>query len=518
MRFIFFCGLYLTLFSYCRKCKWVFLEKIPVLETQDTNGNLVRKCRTKEHCCWHIERLLARNATLITDSAKCYGPIGNAWRPDITALDCNHSVGFATPGPKSLQLGYEEGQVSSNLVEGVQNGLYKLGRQFLGYKIGSGTDVHEGRVKDFLVFTMNMNLNDRDVLQELFLVLRYLYGSMHVTSYEQAVCDELLLVAGNPPDYKKSEEEFEAFDLQADPWVPKKGPKLPELYKEFSTMPENFEAAWFSLIDKRTEAALSSTTGDPPSHQPTRAQLADMEGQITAGLLERGLAALTPIKQTRKKNHEHGQPNKKKQRPAPVPRLRVGVGTQVRIAPFFGIKEEPKEEPKSTYERSPPGGAVSFHPRLLTRVIDENGRRQRRLSEVGLSRGTPDPKEETSAAGAARDPKEETSAAGEARTPTRRLQWPESEYKDGSPLVDLTEGPLVDLTNTPRRSPPRFLYVPLPPLVPSAAALLLHFPSAAVFCAAASRPLVGLASWGTSSGSCRMAIQTAAEVPSLLRR
>ena len=164
-------------------------------------------------------------------------------------------------------------------------------------------------------------------------------------------------------------------------------------------MPENFEAAWFSLIDKRMEAALSSTTGDPPSHQPTRAQLADMEGQITAGLLERGLAALTPIKQKRKKKHEHGQPNKKKQRPPPVPRLRVGVGTQVRIAPFFGIKEEPKEEPKSTYQRSPPGGAVSFHPRLLTRVIDENGRRQRRLSEVGLSRGTPDPKEETSAMG-----------------------------------------------------------------------------------------------------------------------
>ena len=175
MRFFFFCGLYLTLFSYCRKCKWVFLEKIPVLETQDTNGNLVRKCRTKEHCCWHIERLLARNATLITDSAKCYGPIGNAWRPDITALDCNHSVGFAAPGPKSLQLGFEEGEVSSNLVEGVQNGLYKLGRQFLGYKIGSGTDVPEGRVKDFLVFTMNMNLNDRDVLQELFLVLFFLH-------------------------------------------------------------------------------------------------------------------------------------------------------------------------------------------------------------------------------------------------------------------------------------------------------------------------------------------------------
>ena len=97
---------------------------------------------------------------------------------------------------------------------------------------------------------------------------------------------------------------------------------------------------------------------------------------------------------------------------------------------------------------------MSFHPRLLTRVIDAHGRRQRRLSEVGLSRAPP----------ASGDPKEETSAAGEARTPTRRLQWPESEYKDGSPLVDLTEGPLVDLTNTPRRSPSRFLHVPLPPL------------------------------------------------------
>ena len=265
------------------------LEKIPVLETHDSNGNPVRKCRTKEHCCWHIERLLAQDATLITDSAKCYGPIGNAWRPDITALDCNHSQGFSTPGPKSLAQGYEEGQVSSNLVEGVQNGLYKLGRQFVGCKIGSGSDVHEGRVKDFLIFTMNMNLNDRDVLQELFLVLRYLYGSMHVTTYEQVVCDELLLVAGNPPDYKKSEEEFEAFDLQVDPWVTRRGPKLPELYKEFSTMPENFEAAWFSLIDKRTEAALGSPSGDPPSHQPTRAQLTDTESQITAALLERGL-------------------------------------------------------------------------------------------------------------------------------------------------------------------------------------------------------------------------------------
>lgn len=111
---------------------------------------------------------------------------------------------------------------------------------------------------------------------------------------------------------------------------------------------------------------------------------------------------------------------------------------------------------------SPPGGAVSFHPGLLTRVITEDGKRQRRLSEVGLmhtpkkeNQENEDP-DETSppcfAVNIKKEPdlKEETSAAGEARSPfavltatptPRQLGFPESTHKN-TPLFDLTTPPI----------------------------------------------------------------------------
>ena len=58
----------------------MFFERLPELVTTNRNGDEIRRVRTKEHCCWHLQRLLARNAHLVTDSAKCYVPLGEAWR------------------------------------------------------------------------------------------------------------------------------------------------------------------------------------------------------------------------------------------------------------------------------------------------------------------------------------------------------------------------------------------------------------------------------------------------------
>ena len=61
----------------CRKLVDLFLERLPELEVTDQNGNTKKKIRTKEHCCWFLERLLAQNGRLVTDSAKCYLPMGD---------------------------------------------------------------------------------------------------------------------------------------------------------------------------------------------------------------------------------------------------------------------------------------------------------------------------------------------------------------------------------------------------------------------------------------------------------
>ena len=64
----------------CSKAKQMFFEKLPELEVTDRNGNTRKKVRTKEHCCWPLERLLALGGELITDQAKCYQQMGDVVR------------------------------------------------------------------------------------------------------------------------------------------------------------------------------------------------------------------------------------------------------------------------------------------------------------------------------------------------------------------------------------------------------------------------------------------------------
>ena len=108
---------------------------------------VVCRVRTKEHLCWHMNRLMAQGATVITDCHKSYGPLGNDIRPDLNKLDCDHSKGFSSPGPNSTAKGLTS--VSTNAVEGGGHGtLYKMVRMWLGCKIGKGSDEHEALVKD----------------------------------------------------------------------------------------------------------------------------------------------------------------------------------------------------------------------------------------------------------------------------------------------------------------------------------------------------------------------------------
>ena len=101
-----------------RKCEGFFFEPVPKLEWTDSRtGKQMCKIRTKEHLTWHIERLAAKGATVITDSHKGYRICGTELlRPDITHLDCNHSLGFSAPGKKAIAAGVE--RVNSNITEG----------------------------------------------------------------------------------------------------------------------------------------------------------------------------------------------------------------------------------------------------------------------------------------------------------------------------------------------------------------------------------------------------------------
>ena len=110
-----------------RRCEGFFFEPIPKLEWVDSRTGLQKcKIRTSEHLSWHIERLAAKGATLITDSHKGYQVCGTEkCRPDIIHHDNNHSKGFAAPGKKSIEAGIAK--VCNNMTEGGGHGtLYKL--------------------------------------------------------------------------------------------------------------------------------------------------------------------------------------------------------------------------------------------------------------------------------------------------------------------------------------------------------------------------------------------------------
>ena len=92
-------------------------------------------------------------------------------------------------------------------------------RQWLGSKIGSGNDSHREGIKDLLCFMLRCRWQNKDTLQQLLLWMRYMYGNMHVTPYEEQACKLLGLVAGSPPDYAAIDKQYKDFDTQRDPWV-----------------------------------------------------------------------------------------------------------------------------------------------------------------------------------------------------------------------------------------------------------------------------------------------------------
>ena len=85
-------------------------------------------------------------------------------------LDCDHSKGFAAPGPRSTAKGVTN--ISSNAVEGAHGALYKLIRQWMGCKIGRGSEEHEELVKDTALALLNWSWQLMDGMQQLFLWMR----------------------------------------------------------------------------------------------------------------------------------------------------------------------------------------------------------------------------------------------------------------------------------------------------------------------------------------------------------
>lgn len=352
-----------------RKCVSFFFELIPKL-AYEKNGTTKFHIKTKEHLCWWLQRLLAWNATLITDSALAYRAMGEEYRPDVTHLDCNHSVGFAAPGPKSQLLNLSNGAVCSNAVEGAHSALFRLIRQWLGCKIGKGNEEHELLIKDIGVSMLNWNWNHQDATQEVFLWMRYLYGSMEVTKFEEQILEELLLQPGPVPDYVTLEAQYEAIDIQQEDWKFLVGPPLPELRKSFSTAPENFAADWAAHIGRLVvmqEAELEAEVDSdgemaPASYQANRAEV---ECAFTSRVLKETEAA-----SQRTPKRRRGKKAKDKQRASHLkPKEEAPVGG-TRQTGIFGAAYKPN----ATKKKETP--AVSFNAKHTGQVQDPQGRRQ----------------------------------------------------------------------------------------------------------------------------------------------
>ena len=177
---------------------------------------------------------------------------------------------------------------------------------------------------------------------------------MAVTPYEAEFCNHLGVVARDPPDYKALEEEFEAFNLEQDPWEVRRGPPIPELMKEFSTAPEDFECLFFQEIERTAMAAVSAT-GEPASGQLPRALLVSAERELTARLLQCTPRWGSALKPPRKKA--------RKEKEAPL-RWRSGL-TPVQYADDSADEEE-----------SDGTSGVSFRVRNPGLVVDAAGMRQ----------------------------------------------------------------------------------------------------------------------------------------------
>lgn len=394
-----------------RKTTGFFYERILPLAYTTRNGEEKYKHRTKESLCWHIVRLAAWGGKVVTDCAKGYLPLGDYWRPDIDHRDNNHSKGFNVCGPKSIAAGATN--ENSNLGEGGGHAtLYKLLRGWLGKKIGSsGSDEYEGLVKDLVVMMMNCNYSTpkKDILQELFLWMRFKYGTMHPTVLEKNLCRKMDLEIRPVPDYEAVEATFLAINLEEEPWPFTVGPELPELRKGGSTAPFNWTARWgnyrhahWAALELEAEAAVKA---GPDVASPVTYRNA---GAVPLSELTSPHVGISPAKRPQQKRPRTSTGKGKapavfassNANPAAVAPTQTPhyAPPAYRQSGLFGFK----------YETPPPpprrGAEVAFHPRHAAAVVDCGGVYQPRLSPFGFvnSPRNKEAKEESSRTGEAR--------------------------------------------------------------------------------------------------------------------
>ena len=259
---------------------------------------------------------------------------------------------------------------------------------------------------------------------------------MKVLPYEQAFLDHMNLEAGKEP--ANLEDIYEAIDIQQDPWNFITGPPLPDLWKTSSTCPPDFEEVCFlalvlvpnffdqSCLQKQAyratvSALLVQANGGPhPSHDArscdarTQAEL-DLNARVLASVSENGKRTATPTGAPRRRRRPNNTP--------PSAHLDLTGGdlaselTDAELAAVLSAEEtarflhfgfsdadvaaatqiemqHKKEQRRAKRQPHIPtcDPAVSFHPRLGLRVVDERGLRQSRLFVCSAANATPDGK------------------------------------------------------------------------------------------------------------------------------
>ena len=350
-----------------------FFKPMPKLATLTKSGLIRFKIKTKEHMTWQLVRLCGWGATLVTDSVKGYGSIDQGkfpgMRPDVNHEDSNHSKGFAHPGPKSIAKGIT--RKDTNIVEGGGHGAsYKLGRGWVGTKIGSGSDKHEQHVKDLIVAHRNWNAKKQDSMQEMLLWLRLMFGTLKPTALENEVVALLGLQVGNPPDWDSALADFEAIDVQKEPWEFIVGPELPVRTKEGTTKPPGFELALSALVRSKQEEQQSQQDAHVAAGgSPLSAQIPPVSmGAITAPLVFASASKRPRNKATDRARKGKNKENKENKESTEDPRgLRQPGVFGAAFVPPMGTK---RKEPEISL----------FHPKHAAVVVDATNHRQPPIS------------------------------------------------------------------------------------------------------------------------------------------
>ena len=296
-------------------------------------------------------------------------------------------------GPKSIAAGATN--ENSNLGEGGGHAtLYKLLRGWLGKKIGSsGSDEYEGLVKDLVVMMMNCNYStpQKDILQELFLSMRFKYGTMHPAVLEKNLCRKMGLEIRPVPDYGAVEATFLAINLEEEPWPFTVGPELPELHGEG---PLNCPVQLDHPLGELPPRALGGTgtrggggsQGGACRRKP--GHIYRNAGAVPLSELTSPHVGISPAKRPQQKRPRTSTGKGKapavfassNANPAAVAPTQTPhyAPPAYRQSGLFGFK----------YETPPPpprrGAEVAFHPRHAAAVVDCGGVYQPRLSPFGF--------------------------------------------------------------------------------------------------------------------------------------